>query len=60
MLKELVKFESDLYKDDNSDKLVFSKKLANVLGTHLNDVLKSRAVFILIQYLENNNSKTLV
>ena len=60
MLKDFVKQEAELPLENN--KLVFSKKLANVLTSaqNINEVLKSRAIFILVRFFDSENTKQLV
>lgn len=56
VLKDLVKQEAD----QDKSKLEFSKQLSSILLKNLEDALKSRAVFILLQYVENEKLKPLM
>jgi uncharacterized FlgJ-related protein len=55
MIKDLVKFEAETQK-----KLVFTKKLATVIKANMDAVLKSRAVFVIIEMLAHENSKAVI
>ena len=55
MLKELVKQEREEGKG-----LAFSSKLASVLLKNLDEVVRSRAVFILLEFVEHAETKDLV
>lgn len=56
VLKELAKQEVS----QEDSKLPFCKILSSVLLKNLDDVLKSRAVFVLLELIENAQSQTLV
>lgn len=58
LLKDLVKQEAE--QEDTKDTLEFSKKLGNVLLKNLDDVLKTRAVWILVEFLAHDETKELI
>lgn len=61
MLKDLVKFEAETPMEaSDKEKLVFSKKLANIFSANLDDVIKSRAIFVVVEYLGHENTKKLI
>jgi len=51
VLKELVKQERE--QEDTKETLGFSKVLASVIQKNLDDVLRTRAVFILLEFIEH-------
>lgn len=56
VLKDLVKVEGD----QQNSTLEFSKQLSSILIKNIDEVLRSRATFILLQYVEHENLKPLV
>ena len=58
LLKDLVKQEAE--QPHTQETLVFSTKLASMLMKNLEDVLSSRAVFILVEFTEHANTAELI
>ena len=58
MLKDLVKQERE--QEHTSATLGFSETLANVLTKNLEEVLKTRAVFIVLEYIEHEETADLL
>lgn len=56
VLKDLVKLDSTISKSD----LAFSKQMASVLIKNIESVIKSRAVWILVQLLESEKTSKFV
>lgn len=66
LLKDLVKQEAEQQaaanknEDNEEQELQFSHKLFNTMAKYFDDVLKTRAVFILVEYIEHKETKEIV
>ena len=60
MLKDVVEYEVALLDKGSLTELTFSKKLAKILLNKFEEVAQSRAVFILLKYLDHKESAVLV
>ncbi len=58
LLKDLVKQERE--QEATQQKLPFSKVLASVIQKNLDDVLKTRAVFIVLEFIEHEETAKLL
>lgn len=58
VLKELVKQERE--QESTRETLGFSKVLASVIHKNLDDVLRTRAVFIVLEFIENQETAKLL
>ena len=61
MLKDMVKAEVNSHREKGKDfKLQFSQRIAKILLKHFSDAIGGRAVFIFIELIENEETKSMV